>query len=73
MTKNKKRQKYVGKESVKFANMIKGNWNANKPLEIVVFDMNGPICLTHLTTKLLRVLLPVKLKTACHTTSVCTL
>ena len=35
----KYRYKKPGEESVKFPNEVKGNWNATRPLEIVVSDM----------------------------------
>ena len=35
----KYRYKKSGEESVKFPNKVKGNWNATRPLEIVVSDM----------------------------------
>ena len=35
----KYRYKKPGEESVKFSNEVKGNWNATRPLEIVVSDM----------------------------------
>ena len=37
-------RKYAGKEHIKFPNIIRGNWNTTRPLEIVVSDMT---CFRH--------------------------
>ena len=38
-SKTNRGRKYAGREHVKFPNMINGNWNVTKPLEVVVSDM----------------------------------
>ncbi len=43
-SKTKRGRKTAGKENIKFPNIIKGNWCATKPLEIVVSDMT---CIKH--------------------------
>lgn len=43
-SKTNRGRKVIGKENIKFPNTIKGNWNATKPLEIVVSDMT---CIKH--------------------------
>ena len=43
-SKTKRGRKSVGKENIKFPNIIKGNWCATRPLEIVVSDMT---CISH--------------------------
>ena len=43
-SKTKRGRKSVGKENIKFPNIIGGNWCATKPLEIVVSDMT---CIKH--------------------------
>ena len=43
-SKTKRGRIIAGKENIKFPNIIKGNWCATKPLEIVVSDMT---CITH--------------------------
>ncbi len=43
-SKTNRGRKITGKEIIKFPNTIKGNWNATKPLEIVVSDMT---CIMH--------------------------
>ena len=43
-SKTKRDRKIAGRENIKFPNIIKGNWQATKPLEIVVSDMT---CIKH--------------------------
>ena len=43
-SKTKRGRKIAGRENIKFPNIIKGNWQATKPLEIVVSDMT---CIKH--------------------------
>ena len=43
-SKTKRGRKIAGKENIKFPNIIRGNWNVTKPLEIVVSDMT---CIKH--------------------------
>ena len=43
-SKTKRGRKIAGRENIKFPNIIKGNWNVTKPLEIVVSDMT---CIKH--------------------------
>lgn len=43
-SKTNRGRKYAGKEHVKFPNIINGNWNVTKPLEVVVSDMT---CIKH--------------------------
>lgn len=43
-SKTKRGRRIAGRENIKFPNIIKGNWQATKPLEIVVSDMT---CIKH--------------------------
>ena len=43
-SKTKRGRKIAGRENIKFPNTVRGNWNATKPLEIVVSDMT---CIKH--------------------------
>ena len=43
-SKTNRGRKYAGKEHIKFPNIIQGNWNTTRPLEIVVSDMT---CFRH--------------------------
>lgn len=43
-SKTKRGKKIAGRESIKYPNIVKGNWSASKPLELVVSDMT---CIYH--------------------------